>query len=132
MRDMERADVEAIASGRTSGSGRLDVSALGSARAELVRRDQEYAEHQERARQEFERELEKTRAERENSRQQFDAALSRENRKAAEEAAKLQAAATREASERQVRISDRAAWAAVASAIAAIASLIVTVLHTFR
>ena len=117
-RDMERAAVEAIASGRTSTSGRLDIRAIGDARAELVRRDQAYAEEQEIARQEFERELERTRTERETSRQEFDASLARENRKAADEAARLQAAETREAAERQIRISDRAAWAAVASAIA--------------
>ena len=73
-REMDRADVEAIASGRTTG-GRLDVRELGSARAELVRRDQEYAEEQEKARQEFEREMERGRIEREKNRQEFDAAL---------------------------------------------------------
>src|SRR5215472_7343522 len=110
-RDMARAEVEAIASGSTSTSGRLDIRAIGDARAELVRRDQEYADQQERIRQEFERELERTRTERETNRQQFDASLAHENRQAAEEAAKLQAAATREAAERQIRVSDRAAWA---------------------
>ena len=89
-REMDRADVEAIASGRATG-GRLDVRELGAARAELVRRDQEYAEQQEQARQEFERGIENSRTERETNRQQFDAALARENREAANEAARLQA-----------------------------------------
>jgi hypothetical protein len=77
-RDMDRAEVEAIASGRAAGA-RLDVRELGAARAELVRRDQEYAEQQEQARREFEREMEGSRAEREKTRQEFDAALAREN-----------------------------------------------------
>ncbi len=117
-RDMDRAEVEAIASGRTTG-GRLDVRELGAARAELVRRDQEYAEQQEKIRQEFEREIERSRAEREKSRQEFDAALARENREAARETAKLQAAAIREATERPIRIVTLAVWSAVASALAA-------------
>ena len=98
------AEVEAIASGRTTG-GRLDVRELGVARAELVRRDQEYAEQQEKIRQEFEREIERSRTERETNRQEFDAALARENREAARETAKLQLEATREATERPIRTS---------------------------
>ena len=87
-RDMDRAEVEAIASGRTSASGQLDVRALGSARAELVRRDQEYAEQQEKIRQEFEREMEKIRTEREKDRQAFDASLAVDSREAARQAAR--------------------------------------------
>jgi hypothetical protein len=79
---MDRAEVEAIASGRTNASGQLDVRLLGSARAELVRRDEEYAEKQEKIRQDFEREMERTRTEREMSRQEFDASLARESREA--------------------------------------------------
>jgi hypothetical protein len=40
-----------------------------------MRRDQEYAEQQELARQEFERETERSRAERDKTRQEFDATL---------------------------------------------------------
>ena len=126
-REMDRADVEAIASGRATG-GRLDVRELGAARAELVRRDQEYAEQQEQARQEFERGIENSRIERETNRQQFDAALARENREAAREAASLQTAAAREAAERQIRIGRLAVWAAVASAFAAMFALAVTII----
>jgi hypothetical protein len=139
-RDMDRAEVEAIASGRTSASGQLDVRALGSARAELVRRDQEYAEQQEKIRQEFEREMEKIRTEREKDRQAFDASLAVDSREAArqaarvqsdaaKEAAKLQVAATREVAQRQIRIGWLAAGAAVAAAIAAAASAVAAIIQ---
>jgi hypothetical protein len=131
-RDMDRAEVEAIASGRVTTSGRLDVRELGSARAELVRRDQEYAEQQEKTRQEFEREIERSRFEREKSRQEFDAALDRENREAAKEAVRLLAETTREAAERQVQILRLAAWAAVASALAALFALAITIIHALK
>jgi hypothetical protein len=130
-RDMDRSEVEAVASGRTTG-GRLDVGELGAARAELARRDQEYAEQQEQARQEFEREMERSRAEREKTRQEFDASVARENRKAARETAKLQAAAMREAAERQIRIVTLAVWAVVASAFAAMFAFAITVIHALR
>jgi hypothetical protein len=130
-RDMDRAEVEAIASGRATG-GRLDVSELGAARAELVRRDQEYAEQQEQARQEFEREMEGSRAEREKTRQEVDAAVARENRDAARETVRLQAAPMQEAAERQIRIVTLAMWAAIASAVAAIAAVVVAIIHVLR
>jgi hypothetical protein len=130
-RDMDRAEVEAIASGRATG-GRLDVRELGAARAELARRDQEYAEQQEQARQEFEREMERSRTERETSQQQFDASLARENREAARETAKLQAATTREAAERQIRIVTLAVWSAVASALTAMFAAAITIIHALR
>src|SRR6516164_448673 len=53
-RNRDRAEVEAIASGKTSVSGRVDVAQLGQARAEIVRRDHEYAEEQERSRRQYE------------------------------------------------------------------------------
>jgi TolA-binding protein len=53
-RDRDRADVEMIASGITSNSGRVNVAELGQARAELVRRNHEYAKAQERSRREYE------------------------------------------------------------------------------
>jgi hypothetical protein len=130
-RDMDRAEVEAIASGRATG-GRLDVRELGAARAELVRRDQEYAEQQEQARQEFEREMEASRAEREKARQEFDAAVARENRDGARETAKLQGAAIREAAERQIRIVTLAVWAAIASAVAAMFVAAIAIIRALR
>ena len=132
LHDVDRAEVEAIASGRTITSGRLDVSELGSARAELVRRDQEYAEQQEKIRQEFEREMERSRSEREKSRQELDAALARENRETTKEAVRLLANATRETAERQVRILRLATWAAVASALAALFALAITIIHAIK
>jgi hypothetical protein len=131
-RDMDRAEVEAIASGRTTSNGRLDVRELGGARAELVRRDQEYAEQQEEAHREFEREMERSRTEREKNRQQFDAAFARENREVARETVRLQAEATREAVERQIRIGRLAAWAAVASALAAMFAVAVTIIQALK
>jgi hypothetical protein len=131
-REMDRAEVEAIASGRTITGGRLDVRELGNARAELVRRDQEYVEQQEKIRQEFEREMERSRSEREKSRQEFDAALARENREATKEAVRLLAEATREAAERQVRILQLATWAAIASAFAALFALAITFIHALK
>lgn len=109
-RELDRAVVELFA----TTMGRADPEMVGEARAELVRRDREYAQQEEQSRREFERDIEKTRTEREMSRQAFDAALAVESREAArqaaqiqsdasKEAAKLQAAATREAAERQVR-----------------------------
>ena len=130
-REMDRAEVEAIASGRTTG-GRLDVRELGSARAELVRRDQEYAEEQEKARQEFEREMERSRIERERRREGFDTQLARENREAEREAAGLHTEATREAAERQIRIARMAVWAVVASAFAAMFALAVTIIQALK
>ena len=130
--EMDRAEIEAIASGRTITSGRLDVRELGNARAELARRDQEYAEQQEKIRQEFERGIERSRSEREKSRQEFDAALAHENREAAKEAVRSLADATWEAAERQVWILRLAAWAAVASAFAALFALAITIIHALR
>ena len=108
-RDMDRAEVEAIASGRTLPSGRLGVEEVGSARAELVRRDQEYAEQQEKIRQEF------------------DAALAGENREAARQVAQMLSEAAKEVSERQIRIGRQAVRAAVAAAIAAGAAAIAAI-----
>jgi len=88
---MGGAEVEAIASGRTSTSGRVDLNELGSARADLARRDQESAEELEKIRQEFEREMERIRSDREKARQKFDASFAHESREAAREAARLQA-----------------------------------------
>jgi hypothetical protein len=46
--------VEATARGVTSSSGQVNVRHLGLARVELIRRDQEDAEQQERSRRDFE------------------------------------------------------------------------------
>jgi hypothetical protein len=122
-RDMDRAEVEAIASGRTTTSGQLNVRDLGSARAELVRRDEEYAEQQEKIRQQFEQEIERTRTEREMSRQDFEeklvqrqidhaATLAREQLNTAQAAAKA---------------AKWAAWAAGVAALGAIGQIFVAI-----
>lgn len=142
-RDRDRAEVEMIASGLTSNSGRLNVAEVGQARAELVRRDHEYAETQEASRRDFEREMEQKRHDREMSRQALDASLAVESREAArqaariqsdaaKEAANLQATATREAAERQVRAGRLAVGAAVASAIAALAAAFVAIAQAVK
>ena len=112
-REMDRSEVEAIASGRATG-GRLDVRELGAARAELVRRDQEFAEQQEKIRQEF------------------DAALARENRETARQVAQMLSEAAKEVSERQIRIGRQAVWAAVASAVAAMFAVAITIIHALK
>jgi hypothetical protein len=53
-REQDRALVEATARGVTSSSGQVNVRHLGLARVELIRRDQEDAEQQERSRRDFE------------------------------------------------------------------------------
>jgi hypothetical protein len=54
MRDMDRAQLEALASGITSGSGGANPARAGHARYELLLRDRELAEEQEKSRREFE------------------------------------------------------------------------------
>jgi hypothetical protein len=53
-REQERHLVEATASGATNPSGQVNVRQLGLAKAELIRRDREHAEQQERSRRDFE------------------------------------------------------------------------------
>ena len=53
-REQERDLVEATASGVTSPSGTINIRHLGLARVELIRRDREHAEQQERSRRDFE------------------------------------------------------------------------------
>jgi hypothetical protein len=53
-RDQDRHVVEAIASGVMTRSGAVNVVQLGLAKAELIRRDREHAEEQERSRRDFE------------------------------------------------------------------------------
>ena len=53
-RDMDRAQLEALASGVTSNSGAPSPALVGEARYELMIRDREYAEHQEQSRRDFE------------------------------------------------------------------------------
>src|SRR5436309_14572199 len=53
-RSMERATLEMMASGVTSAAGYLDPTKLGLAKAELIRRDREYAEQQEQSRRSYE------------------------------------------------------------------------------
>jgi hypothetical protein len=54
LRDMDPAQLEALASGRTTTSGVIDPRRVGEARYELQVRDREYAEQQEKSRREFE------------------------------------------------------------------------------
>jgi hypothetical protein len=54
MRDMDRAQLEALASGITSATGAANPKLAGEARYELMQRDREYAEQQEKSRREFE------------------------------------------------------------------------------
>jgi hypothetical protein len=54
MRDMDRAQLEALASGIASTSGYLNPKLAGEARYELMLRDREYAEQQENSRRDFE------------------------------------------------------------------------------
>jgi hypothetical protein len=53
-REQDRGRVEAIASGIMYPGGRVDLRQLGLARVELIRRDREDAEQQERLRRDFE------------------------------------------------------------------------------
>jgi hypothetical protein len=54
LRDMDRAQLEALASGITTGSGSVDPRRVGEARYERLLRDQEYGEQQEKWRHDFE------------------------------------------------------------------------------
>jgi hypothetical protein len=54
MRDMDRAQLEALASGITTGSGSVDPRQVGQARYERLLREQEYDEKQEKSRRDFE------------------------------------------------------------------------------
>jgi hypothetical protein len=54
MRDMDRAQLEALATGITSPAGTLDPKLAGGARYEMMQRDREYTERQEKSRREFE------------------------------------------------------------------------------
>ena len=120
---MDRAQLEAQASGITTGSGARSQTPLGVglARAEILYRDHEYAEDQERSRREFDLDLERIRSERET-----------ENREVTREAAQTQANATREVAEQQIRFARAASRAAIAAAIAAFLSVAVTVLPIIK
>ena len=54
MRDIDRAQLEALASGITTGSGSVDPRRVGQARHERLLRDLEYDEQQEKSRRDFE------------------------------------------------------------------------------
>ena len=54
MREMDRAQLEALASGIGTGSGPVDPRRVGQARHERLLRDQEYDEQQEKSRCDFE------------------------------------------------------------------------------
>ena len=116
LRDMDRAEVETIASGRTSASSRLDVGELGAARAELVRRDQEYAEQQEQSRRQFEIELFNSQGAREVQRKQFEQELTKQQMDHASKLAREQLDTARSAAK-------AARWSAVATLLAALTAV---------
>jgi hypothetical protein len=133
-----RAVVEATASGATSASGAVDVRQVGLARAELLRRDQEYSEGQEAGRRAWEAEREQSRrtfeikmfeaaGNRAAIQQEHEEKLARMQANTAREAALIQAQATEKAAETQTKVARGAAAAAVAAAVAAFLSLAVTV-----
>ena len=72
---MDRATLEMLASGVTSHAGFADPTRLGRAKAELIRRDREYAEQQEQSRREFEMARFNAESDRDVKRKQFEEAL---------------------------------------------------------
>jgi hypothetical protein len=112
-RTKTRAQLEADASGITSPAGIPDPRSAGRARAEILSRDREYAEEQERSRREFERKMSAAADARENSRQVFDAELSHRQMDHASKLAKEQLDTAHAAAR-------AAKWAACAAGVAAL------------
>jgi hypothetical protein len=106
---IDRATVENYAAGRPR-----DASYFGPAKAELLRRDQEYAEEQERSRRNYEDERAATRRE-------FEEQLAQRQMDHASGLAKEQLDTARAAA----KAAQRAAWAAAAAAFGAIAQAII-------
>jgi Fe2+ transport system protein B len=130
----DRGVVEEYASGLNT----IDTRVIGLARAELVRRDQEYAQEREDDRRHWEDEREQSRrtfeikmfeaaGSRAAIQQEHDEKLARMQADAAQEAALIQAQATERAAERQIQVGRWSAAAVVAAAVAALLSLAVTV-----
>ena len=111
LRNMDRAQLEAIASGITMPSGDPDPGSVGGAKAEILRRDREYADMVERSRRAFEREMSAAADAREDRRQKFD-----------EELAQRQVAQALKLAREQLRPTQAASRAAIAAAIAAFLS----------
>ena len=133
----DRSRLEALASGITSPSGTPSPSAVGEARTELLREDQEYAEGQEASRRLWEDEREQSRrsfeikmfeaaGNRAAIQQEHDEKLANLQAAAAKEAAVIQAQATEKAADKQVKVARWSAAAAIAAAVAALLSLAVT------
>ena len=116
MHNTDRAQLEARASGITSGS-----DAVGTARAEILYLDREYAAEQENSRREFEREMSAAADAREVNRQKFDEALAQRQMDHASKLATEQLDTARAAA----RAAKWAAWAAGIAALGAIGQFIV-------
>jgi hypothetical protein len=130
----DRASLEVTANGPTHFSGTRSIEEVGLAKAEIIRRDREYAEQQEQSRRAYEDQREASRRDfeirifqaagnRAAVQQQHEEKLARMQADAAREAATIQARATEQAAERQVKIARWAAVAAMAAAVAAFISL---------
>ena len=132
-REQERHLVEATASGAT-----IDVRQLGLARAELIRRDREYAEQQERARRKFEMDRDSDRENhklkmfdeaglREIARQKFEEELARRQMEHASALAKEQmehaSALAKEQLDTAQATSRTALWAAMAAGLSALGAI---------
>jgi hypothetical protein len=104
-REVPRAELETIASATTNAAAFVDQKDLGEARAELVRRDREYAEAQEQSRRKYEDERAATRRE-------FEEQLMRRQMEHASNLAEEQLNTARSAAR-------AARWSAVAATIAA-------------
>src|SRR5579862_4676392 len=96
-RRANRSEVEAWASAATSASGAVNVRVLGLARAELVRRDGEYAEQQEQSRRDYEDRREADRRDFEIKRFELEGRRLSDQQEQQERLAKMQVEAAREA-----------------------------------
>lgn len=116
MRDQPRWQVELSAV-----PGNANFQTQGAGRAELVRRDREYAESQEQSRREFEMALFNAEGERDVKRKQFEEALAERQMAHATALAKEQLGAAQSAA----KAARLAAWATAFAAIAAIAQAVI-------
>ena len=102
-----------------------DLFSTGRARAEIVYRDREYAEEQERSRREFEREVSAAADAREARRQKFDEELAQRQMDHASKLAREQLGTAQAAA----RAATMAAWAAGVAALGAIGQLVVAIVR---
>jgi hypothetical protein len=122
-RDRDRSMVEATASGAT-----VDTRQAGLARAELIRRDREYAEAQEQTRRDFETGLFNAESERQAKRQEFEEALVRRQMEHAAALAQRQMDHAAELADKQLAaaadVAKATKWAVWATALAAFGALV--------